>query len=402
MAESGRIRIRRDFAPLSVSVSLACATDYSPVTQAYDPAQGTYEPDRSITPTLLRPTVSANAADGSWTDYTANSHLADMQWLVNGVDISTLTDWTDKYEIETVGVTRGSLLIKRNLAPAERLSLQFKANLVDNRLGVTIPILTDPVILSVVDKADASYSVSLDCEKTIRYNPFNDKLFLYEYKVAHGLQEASTAAYNAALADSGSYLRTISARLYKGGTLMQASGFTTKIYKVENESTFTELEMAVENGTDSWAYTLDLRMLEKANYMIKAFVDDTEVGRIQFSIARDKQSFTCRPTNETDILPSQHERYDVVQVDSSGKIVECPESILKILWYTDSATVTEMQHNEGKAALIDLAAAGVGQNYNDDWLDVYVSAAPKGVFELAADENGDILTDENGENFIIN
>lgn len=402
MSESARIRIRRDYAPLNVSVSVACATEYSPVTQAYDQASATYEPDRSITPTLLQPTVSANASDGSWPDYTANSHLADMKWLANGKDISTLSDWQDKYEILTAGVSRGGLLIKRNLAPTERLSLQFKANLVDERLGVNIPILTDPVILSVVDKAEAAYSVSLDCEKTVRYNPFNDKLFLYEYKVSHGFQDASTAAYNAALADSGSYLRKISARLYKGGTLMPASDYSTKFYMVKSEKVFTELEMSVEKGTDCWIYTLDLRMLEKANYMIKTFVDGNEVGRIQFSIARDKQSFRCRPTNETDILPSQHERYDVVQVDSCGKIVECPESILKILWYSDSLTVKEMKHNEGRAALINLDAAGVGQTYNDDWLDVYVSAVPKEVLALAADENGEIFTDENGENFIFN
>lgn len=64
---------------------------------------------------------------------------------------------------------------------------------------------------------------------------------------------------------------------------------------------------------------LDLRLIEKANFMLKAFVSNEEVARLQFSINRIWADFTCNPCNETPILPDQTERYDEVQVDSEGK-----------------------------------------------------------------------------------
>ena len=154
--ETSRKRIRKDFAPLTVSVSLACSTAFSPVTQVFRAASSEYEPDRSITPTLLQPTVIAAADDGSWPTPNSNAMLANMQWFANGVDITTLNDWNGLYTIDTVGATRGGLTIFRNLTPAERLSMHFEADLVDNRLGVTHHNKTDAIVLTTIDQsADA-------------------------------------------------------------------------------------------------------------------------------------------------------------------------------------------------------------------------------------------------------
>ena len=103
--ETIRKRIRKDYAPLTVSVSLSCLTSGSPVTQVYNAALNEYEPDRSVTPTILQPVVTAAASDGSWPQPYANSLLANMVWKVNGVDITTIASWASLFSIDTVGST---------------------------------------------------------------------------------------------------------------------------------------------------------------------------------------------------------------------------------------------------------------------------------------------------------
>lgn len=401
--ETTRKRIRKDYAPLTVSVSLSCLTSGSPVTQVYNAVLDEYEPDRSLTPTVLQPVVTAAASDGSWPQPYANSLLANMVWKVNGVDITTLQDWAGKFSIDTVGSTRGALTITRNLTPNERLSLHFEAELVDNRLGVTHPIVTEEIVLSTVDKSLDSYGLSIGEATAIYYNPFLDKLHLYEYKVGTGQISASTAGRNAAM-DDNAYLRTIPITLFQGATKL-TSGYTIKLYRVTNVNTFTELTASDENEVDEIAatgITLDLRVIEKENYLIKAFINNTEVARIQFSVARLIQGFSCTPTNESAILPGQTERADKVIVDSEGKAVECPESIIAIVWYTDSAYKTNVRHNEGGKTVFQLKDTGVGDTYTDDWLDIFTDAIQKGKYFIAEDEDGNTLTDENGNVLIFN
>ena len=149
--ESQKKRIRRDYAPLTVMTGLVCTTPLSPVTQVYNSAINEWEPDRTLTPTVVHPDVTAHAKDGSWKTPQANASLASMVWKVNGVDISTLNEWQGLYEINLVGATRGDITIRKNLQPGSYLELSFEAVLADNRLGVNIPIICDPIVLSTVD-----------------------------------------------------------------------------------------------------------------------------------------------------------------------------------------------------------------------------------------------------------
>ena len=401
--ETARKRIRRDFAPLTVSVSLSCLTSGSPATQVYDAVLNEYVPDRLVTPTILQPVVTAAASDGSWPQPYANALLANMVWKVNGVDITTLADWAGKFSIDTVGSTRGALTITRNLTPTERLSLHFEAELVDNRLGVTHPIVTDEIVLSTVDKSLDSYSMSIGEATAIYYNPFLDKLHLYEYKVAQGKISASAAARTAAL-DENAYLRTIPISVFKGPDKM-TSGYTVKLYRVVNATTFTEITASDENEVDAitaTGITLDLRMVTKENYLVVALIGTTEVARIQFSVSRITQAFSCTPTNESAILPGQTARYDEALVDSEGKAIECPESIVAIIWHTTSAYKSDVRHNEGGHTVFQLQDTGVGDNYTDDWLDVFTDAIQKGAYVVATDESDNTWVDENGNVLIFN
>jgi hypothetical protein len=89
-------------------------------------------------------------------------------------------------------------------------------------------------------------------------------------------------------------------------------------------------------------------------------------------------------------------------VDSEGKVVECPESILSIVWYTDSAYKSHVQHNEGGHTIFKLEKTGVGDTFQDDWIDVYTEAIQKAAYAIAEDENGNTWVDENDNVWIFN
>ena len=399
--ETGRKRIRRDFSPLTVSVAISCESAYSPSTQVYNATSQEFEPDRSITPTVIRPIINAHAADGSWPNPVANPYLANMKWYVNGVDITTIESWLNLYRVDTVGATRGSLIVMKNLSPSEKASLHFEADLVDSRLGANVHIKTDAIILSTVDKSKDSYAISIS-ENNLRYSPFDDKLHLYDYKVAHGIIAASASA-EAAARDGNEYQRSIPIQVFIADELM-TSGYTIKLYKIGANMALTEVSASdyeVLSVSDT-GIQLDLRLIEKADYMIKAFVNNAEVAKVQLSVERIYRNFTCTPTNETGIHPGQTSRYDEAMVNCDGKAVPYPGNVLKIIWHTDTAAIINKVHNEGGTTIFQLIPTGVGTTDADDWVDVYVEAVQKEAFCVAIDENGDILTDESGNILIFN
>lgn len=399
--QSKRTRIRKDYAPLTVAVSLRCTTPAVPTTQVLNGGNNEYEPDRELTPTIILPEVVANAVDGSWGNPSANHALADMKWFVNGKDISTLPDWAGKYSIDQAGSTRGAISISRNVSPGKQLQLHFEAVLVDNRLGVNIPVISDEIVLSTIEKANDGYSLSIDDSSIIQYDPVKDKLSLYEYKVAHGLISASAAAQSAAT-DKCSYRHVIPISLFNGKTKM-ASGYTVKLYRVNSVTSLTQLTAGVDEveAISITSVTLDLRLVAKATYVIKAFVGNNEVAMLQFGVSRIFQTFNISPTNGTDIHPSDTERYDEAMVDCDGNIVECPGSIIRIVWYTDTEAKKAVQHNEGDTTIFQLAKTGLGDTYTDSVLEVYCEADYKPEYKIATD-GGNTLVDASGNKFIFN
>lgn len=402
---SNKTRIRVDYAPLNVAVSMECLTPLSPALQVYNSAIDEYEPDRSLTPSQFWPMIMANANDGSWHNQYANSILTQMKWYVDGVDITTLQDWTNLYEIDnTAGNYRGAITIKRNVLPTQTFSLHFEGVLTDPRLGTQITVKSDEIILSTEDSSEDAYSLSIGDDQIIQYNPFKDKLHLYNYKVAHGLITATSAA-EAAATDENAYLRQIPVTMFKAEVAMQ-SGYTIKLFRVNGPNSFTELSAGSDEvvAITPTAITLDLRLVTKSDYLIKAIITDSDriAPQLQFSVNRVYQDYNCRPTNGTGINPGDIQRFDTAMCDSDGNVVECPANIIKIVWKTDSATITGQVHNEGQSTLFTIAKTGIGNRYDDDWLDIYVETEIKPMHKYAVDENGDFFTDENGNKFIFN
>lgn len=402
--ETSRKRIKRDYAPLNVAVSLACISTGSLPTQVYNAGNNQYEADRELTPCVISPIVVAHAKDGSWRNPHANILLAEMKWYVNGKNISTLSDWNGLYTIDTTeSSTRGAISIKRNVPPGTVYSLHFEGVVADTRTGTNMPITSEDIQLSTSDKSEDGYALSIGESQIIRYDPFKDKLFLYEYKVAQGLISASSSAQNAAT-DENAYKCQIPITVYKGIKII-SSGFTIKLYSVSSSGSLTELSTSSNKEIleiSSSRITLDLRLITKQDFVVRAFVGSRQIGQEQFSVNRMYPKFRCSPTNGTAIGFNDTERYDVAMVDNEGNIVECPESVLKIVWKSDSEYKKGVYHNEGRDSLFQLIKTGIGSTYQDDWLDVYTEAEYKPAHCIATDENGNIFTDENGNILIFN
>ena len=130
---------------------------------------------------MIYPDITAWASDNSWANKQCNSILDEMVWKVNGVDITTIASWRGKYEILQDGSMRGALKVKRNLTREEKCSLTFSAVIPDHRLQARLKVNTEELVLSTYNKTEDSYGLSFGDTDKISYNPFLDKLALYEY-----------------------------------------------------------------------------------------------------------------------------------------------------------------------------------------------------------------------------
>lgn len=394
--QSSKKRIRKNFEPLTVAVSVSCTSPASPLTQTFNGYNAEFEPNRQLTPTILYPDVVANASDGSWSDADVNSQLADIKWLVNGNDITKDTAWTDAYEILTTGSERGTLKIYKNVNPGTTYRLQFKATLADTRLGVNIPILSDEIILSTSEKSDDSFSLAINDSTIIEYDPVKDKHAEYEYKVAHGVEAQDS--------NVGSYIHTIPITMYKGTKALDAAAYGIMVYRIESDGSLKQ--MVVGNceivSIDPTAIVLDMRLITQADYIIKGLSKGKEVASMQFSVNRVYQSYTIQPTNGTDIHPQDKQRYDEAMVSCDGNIVEMPGRIYRILWLVDSYRDHGQLKNEGDKTLFNLSETGIGDTSDTCMLDVYCMSEYKAAHEIATDETGEVYCDSNGEPYIFN
>lgn len=400
--QSLRRRIRRDFAPLTVSVSLVVESAFSPTTQVFDIANGGYEPNREMTPTVIRPVVTAEASDGSWNP-SGTEIIADPKWYVNGKDISTLPEWVDKYEIVDSGANKGQISIKKNMGVSEQASLHFEAEVPDYRLGINVPVISDPIILYTFDKGFAGYSIEIANNQNVLYNPFKDRLFRYQYQVAHGIKPVESD--EAAATDGNSYIQKFPIKVYNGRDEMAADSYTLEFYHFDNSAAKTLVTAADDEivAMSNTGITLDLRLIEKAEYLIVLKVDGKDVFHQQFAVCREYPAFRLQAANGTSINEGDEYYYNVILVNSYGRNIKNPESIIKILWKTDTAAKKGVVHNEGATTSIRLADTGIGSDSANSWLDIYADGTQKPAHAVATDKDGNEYTDgANGEILIFN
>lgn len=396
-------RIRKEFQPLSVAVSLKILSPGSPTNQVFDAYSGEFEPDRRVTPLILFPEVIANVSDGSWDNHYANLLLSELKWYVNGEDISTLSLWEGKYKIETQGNLRGAITISRNIASGENCEIHFSGIIADMRLGVNIPVKSDSMMLITTDKSQDSYSISIGESQIVRYNPFIDRLLIYDYQVANGIIVASDNERKKVL-DENSYERLIPISVHKGA-IKVTSGVSIEIFEVDTDGNLILIDTSLSLDIISLtleSLLLDLRMIEKKDYLLMVKEEGREKARIQFSVNRVYPSFTCVPAASASINPGETIYINTAMVECGGSIIRVPEPIIQMIWFTDSANKAEVQWQEGVKGVFELQKTGIGNTYLDDWIDIYIRAKQKKSFTVVADSDDVEYTDSNGNVYINN
>ena len=398
--------INRVYEPLDVSQRLVCLTDGSPATQVYNTDTGEYEPNREITPTVVYPDIVAWASDNSWANKQCNSILDEMVWKVNGVDITTIASWKGKYEILQYGSMRGALKVMRNLTREEKSSLTFSAIIPDYRLQTRLKVNTEELVLSTYNKTEDTYGLSFGNADKILYNPFLDKLALYDYKVAHGLITFSNYDRNACY-DGNQYERSVPLHVYKGVKEIN-TGYTVKVLKIVNANTLVD----VSNGYSEVAkvttseVVFDLRAIDSGDYVIRIVVGKNVVAQRQISFGRTYQDFEAEVLNLTAIYNDDKQKKHKALITIDKNVVECPESILEIKWFTQAIDVlnnatTEKYWNVGETVVYDIEKTGVGKTINDG-IHVLYDASFKGALQDAADKDGNVYTDADGNTYMFN
>lgn len=392
-------RIRRYYAPLIISATLKVETPDSGIGQVYAPNSNSFNPDREITPLVISPNIEASAVDGSWTQQKVANLIGEKKWFVNGADISTLSSWQGKYAIDNFN---GAITIFKNTETYEKIELHFEGVLPDERQGVTIPVKTNPVVLSTLDMSKDTFAISFSTEENFMYNPFLDKLLMYDYKQANGIP----AGNRSDALDENAYERTIEMMVTKGGVAVN-TGYALSLKRVTNNMTLENISQSGDFfhlALASNKIALDMRMLETGSYVIIVTDDETnkEVARKQFSVSRQSPSYDIDIFSTARISQGDRLHRNKVTVQYGKSIVEHPAPILRFLWLTETATEGLKEWNEGDKTVIDILRAGVGFTYINDSMDLQVGSEMKGIFERVTDENGEVFTDENGEIFITN
>ncbi len=400
-------KANRKFAPLDVSVSVVCASPKSPFMQTM--AGDKFFPDRTQSgfECIAYPQVNATAKDDSWDSKQSNISLANMVWKVSTgtewKDISKINSWSGKYSIDTSNTSnRGSLTIKRNLSSNDKQQLQFEADLYDYRTNSILHITADPITLYTADKGADTYGMGIREDTDISYNPFLDKLALYEYKVANNIISASTEARKACF-DGNQYECHIPIDVYKSKDRI-TSGFSIELYRGTTKMSASSAASPNEIISISTSeIVLDLRLVEKNNYTIKAVINGKAVAQFQFSASRFYPSFSqpkfmvCN-----DIEWGKIYRSNKAILEYNGRVVEYPNRIVELQWHTEASNgsvITKKSWQEGNSCTFSIEESGLG-DVESDYLEEQIEYRQRPANDYLIDEDSNYLLDEDGNALI--
>lgn len=412
--QSQRGHTRVKFEPLNVSCSLVCLTPQSPMAQVTNatlsPAE--YEPDRRVSPTLVLPEVRVIDLDNVFQHGAANQYLTldNLEWMVDGNSIGSV--WTEGVDYEIIKAdndTRGALKVFKNLGANEKAVLHFKGKFLDWRTGIIIDVDSGDAALTCTDNGDDIMNCHID-KPVVEYDPLFDDLLLYDYKVARGIPvNGSRDEY----INGKSYEQTVNIVLTDGtkecATL--PDGISMKIVKLGSD---TELVANSEANPEVMEISypnikFDMRLIGKADYEVQFLKGSTVVCRATIGL---HTSCTMPVLGQgaigSDIAASQKEYFNSVLLNLADRQVEYPELYYLIQWFTQAkyndngtwkyaAQKTWQRGVNMEAAVADL---GIGLTQNNSFFDFWFELEAHKPCQLLTDENGLILTDEDG-NFLI-
>ena len=408
--QSQRNHTRVKFEPLTVSCSLVCLTPQSPATQSINttliPIE--YEPDRTVSPTVILPDVRANDIDNVFKHGSANEYLSldTLKWQVDGKDIGSVWTVGTDYEIVTdASDTRGALRVKKNLSANEKAVLRFFGDFIDWRTGIVYKVESDEMALTCTDKGENVIQCHVD-KPIIEYDPLFDDLLLYDYKVANNITvQGSRESYK----NGKSFEQTVNVLLTSGTTELTSlpTGTTMRLVKVGSTTPIVANSEANPEVTEiSFPnISFDMRLVSKEEYSVQFLQNSKVIASATIGLHTSTTMPTFgKPAYSADIAASQTEYFNSVMLNLSDRMVEYPELYYLIEWFTqakynDNGTwkyAAEKTWQRGvnmKAAVADL---GIGITHNDSYFDIWFDVNPHQACELVADEDNAVLTDEEG------
>ena len=412
--QSKRGHTRVKFEPLNVSCSLVCLTPQSPMAQVINTTLSPieYEPDRSDTPTLILPEVRAIDLDNVFQHGAVNQYLTldSLEWTVDGKSINSVwTEGVDYEIIKTEDDTRGALKVFKNLGANEKAVLHFKGKFFDWRTGIILDVESGDEALICTDKGENIMQCHID-KPVIEYDPLFDDLLLYDYKKA---REISVYGSRADYINGKSFEQAINVVLTDGTTECATlpDGISMKLVKLGSD---TALVANSEENPEVMEISypnikFDMRLIDKADYEVQFLKGSTMVCRATIGL---HTSCTMPVLGQgaigSDIAASQKEYINSVLLNLADRQVEYPELYYLIQWFTqakynDNGTwkyATQKTWQRGvnmEAAVADL---GIGLTQNNSFFDFWFELEAHKPCQLLTDENGLILTDEDG-NFLI-
>lgn len=412
--QSKRGHTRVKFEPLNVSCSLVCLTPQSPMAQVINTTLSPieYEPDRSDTPTLVLPEVRAIDLDNVFQHGAVNQYLTldSLEWTVDGKPINSVwTEGVDYEIIKTEDDTRGALKVFKNLGANEKAVLHFKGKFFDWRTGIIIDVESGDEALICTDKGENIMQCHID-KPVIEYDPLFDDLLLYDYKKA---REISVYGSRADYINGKSFEQTINVVLTDGTTECATlpDGISMKLVKLGSDAA---LVANSEENPEVMAISypnikFDMRLIDKADYEVQFLKGSTMACRATIGL---HTSCTMPVLGQgaigSDIAASQKEYFNSVLLNLADRQVEYPELYYLIQWFTQAkyndngtwkyaAQKTWQRGVNMKAAVADL---GIGLTQNNSFFDFWFELEAHKPCQLLTDENGLILTDEDG-NFLI-
>ena len=402
-------KVNRIFAPLDIAVSVVCASPKSPFMQTTKGEKSFPDRTQSGFECIAYPQINVTAKDDSWDSKKSNIFLANPVWKVSTGDewndISQISAWSGKYSIDmSETFNRGAITIRKNLVGNDKQELKFEADLVDYRTNSRLHITADPITLYTVDKGADMYSMGIREDTAISYNPFLDKLALYEYKVANNIITASTEARNACF-DGNQYERHIPIDVYKGKDKI-TTGFTIELYRGTETKKMSASSAASPNEIISISNSeivIDLRLVEKNNYTIKAMINGESVAQFQFSASRFYPSFSQPKFMVCNNIEwGKMFRSNKAILEYNGRVVEYPNRIVEMQWHTEASNgniVTKKSWQEGESCYFSIKESGLG-DVESDYLEEQIEYGQRAANDYLLDEGGNYLLDENGNPLI--
>lgn len=402
------------FTPLTWGCQLEVLTPDSPAMQLYSTVAATYTPDREVSPCAIRPTLTLVDQDGVYESGVRNDMLAKSkhQWQVDGEDIGDVwTEGTD-YDVATSDNNylntynsdyNGTLYVYRNFSVGNAVQLRYTGMFNDGRTGYNQAVMSDTLALTSTDSGVEEMGLLLSATEIV-YNPLNDKHLLYDYLTGIGVDADSDYE------DGAQYDRSVTIQMTLGGEPLDelADGCALSII---DHATGEELDDEAFEWDGSQTLSMDLRMVEDTSLEVQLLYGGQVMATQKLDVYYEMPAADSMTMSNLADIPVALEDWSNSAVIVAGKQkVEYPECYYDITWHVTPRVQSGSSYAYGTQSVLGHGESVSCAVYEDlglqktaselSWCLVTYTAAQRAVCAVLADDDGDSLTDEDGNMLI--